>query len=104
VAPHDPPTLTSDVESGPMEPSAPTTSVRPSATAFPIRTRPHPRVFCGAALLLAAGALLATPVSGQDPVTKIDSIFGFVTPETPGCAVGVSQAGQLIATRASRLR
>lgn len=49
----------------------------------------------GAALLL-----LATPAYAQDNTAEIDRIFGFATPETPGCAVGVSQNGSVVVNRA----
>jgi CubicO group peptidase (beta-lactamase class C family) len=36
----------------------------------------------------------------QDRTAEIDRIFGFATPETPGCAVGVSRHGQVLVNRA----
>lgn len=49
---------------------------------------------------LAFAALLGdTPAHAQD-MAGIDSIFSFATPETPGCAVGVSRHGKVIVNRA----
>ena len=43
--------------------------------------------------------LVATPARAQDRTTEIDGIFSFATPETPGCAVGVSQRGKVLVNR-----
>lgn len=52
---------------------------------------------------IAAGALIAaasaTPAQTQDHAARVDSIFRAITSETPGCAAGVSQKGQVVLTR-----
>jgi CubicO group peptidase (beta-lactamase class C family) len=48
---------------------------------------------------VAAALLLTMPAYGQDKTTEIDKIFSFATAETPGCVVGVSQKGKVIANR-----
>jgi CubicO group peptidase (beta-lactamase class C family) len=53
-----------------------------------------------ASFVVAAALLLATPAYGQDRTAEVDAIFSFATPETPGCAVGVSQAGKVLVNRA----
>lgn len=50
--------------------------------------------------LAAAALLVGAPAHAQDRTRAIDSIFSFATAETPGCAVGVSQRGRVIANRA----
>ena len=50
--------------------------------------------------LAVAALLVAGPAAAQDRTAEIDQIFGSVTPSTPGCAVGVSQRGNLIVNRA----
>jgi CubicO group peptidase (beta-lactamase class C family) len=40
------------------------------------------------------------PSSAQDRTAALDSIFGFATSTTPGCAVGVSQHGRVVVNRA----
>lgn len=51
-------------------------------------------------LSLAAAALtFGTAALAQDKTAQIDRIFSFATAETPGCAVGVSQNGTVIANR-----
>jgi CubicO group peptidase (beta-lactamase class C family) len=47
-----------------------------------------------------AGVLVGTSAYAQDVGPRIDSIFSFATPQTPGCAVGVSQNGKVIVNRA----
>ena len=47
-----------------------------------------------------AALVIAMPASAQDITAQIDSIFSFATPTTPGCAVGVSQRGNIIVNRA----
>jgi CubicO group peptidase (beta-lactamase class C family) len=61
-------------------------------------------VWCGAltaslavASLLTQHALRAQPPS--DPAAKVDGIFAKWTPETPGCAVGVSSGGKSALTK-----
>ena len=52
-------------------------------------------------LPVAAAALFAGgPAHAQDITGEIDRIFSFATPERPGCAVGVSQHGNVIVNRA----
>lgn len=51
-------------------------------------------------LLLLASALVAPALAAQDRTADIDRIFAFATAETPGCAVGVSRDGTVLATRA----
>lgn len=53
-----------------------------------------------AAASVAALLLLAAPLSAQDIAGRIDNIFGFSSADAPGCVVGVSQHGTLVATRA----
>lgn len=49
----------------------------------------------------AVAALFAGgPAHAQDVAGRIDRIFSFATPETPGCAVGVSQHGRVVVNRA----
>jgi len=50
--------------------------------------------------LAIAAALLGTPAHAQDRTAGIDSIFSFATTATPGCAVGVSRRGEVVANRA----
>jgi CubicO group peptidase (beta-lactamase class C family) len=38
-------------------------------------------------------------VYGQDRTADVDRIFNFATPETPGCAVGASKNGKILANR-----
>jgi CubicO group peptidase (beta-lactamase class C family) len=49
---------------------------------------------------LLAAPLVATPARAQDMTSRIDDIFSFATLETPGCAIGVSQYGNVIVSRA----
>ena len=48
----------------------------------------------------AAALMLATSAPAQDRTAEIDRIFGFATAETPGCAVGVSQHGRTVVSKA----
>jgi CubicO group peptidase (beta-lactamase class C family) len=49
----------------------------------------------------ALAALLAgAPASAQDKTADVDKIFSFATPTAPGCAVGVSQRGNVVVNRA----
>ena len=57
-------------------------------------------MFRPVALVALVAPLLAMPASAQDRTAQIDSIFSFATPSTPGCAVGVSQRGNVIVNRA----
>ncbi len=50
--------------------------------------------------LVVTAALLGTPAYAQDRTAGIDSIFGFATAATPGCAVGVSRRGEVVVNRA----
>ncbi|HEV2146162.1 MAG TPA: serine hydrolase [Longimicrobiaceae bacterium] len=50
--------------------------------------------------IVATALLLGTPTYAQDRTAEVDRIFSFATPETPGCAVGVSQHGQPVLNRA----
>jgi CubicO group peptidase (beta-lactamase class C family) len=52
------------------------------------------------AIAVIAAPLLATPAFAQDRMAELDRIFSFATPQTPGCAVGVSQQGKPVANRA----
>ena len=67
------------------------------------RSRPCPGVR-GFLLLLVAGVITAltagTPAYAQDKASEIDAIFRWATPATPGCAVAVSQHGQVVVNRA----
>jgi CubicO group peptidase (beta-lactamase class C family) len=46
-------------------------------------------------------ALVAgTPTYAQDKTSEIDKIFSWAKPDTPGCAVAVSQHGKLVVNRA----
>ncbi|HYD52843.1 MAG TPA: serine hydrolase [Gemmatimonadaceae bacterium] len=47
-----------------------------------------------------AAVLLAAPASAQDRTARVDSIFGFATAATPGCAAGASQRGTVLVDRA----
>src|SRR5688572_19097650 len=58
------------------------------------------RMLRPAALAVLASSILAIPGSAQDRTMQIDSIFSFATSETPGCAVVVSQRGNVVANRA----
>lgn len=50
--------------------------------------------------LAAAALTFSTAALAQDKTAQIDGIFSFATAETPGCAVGVSQNGTVVANRA----
>src|SRR5688500_1699222 len=52
-----------------------------------------------AAYALACGTC-GTAALAQDRTAQIDRIFNFATAETPGCAVGVSQRGNVVVNRA----
>lgn len=43
--------------------------------------------------------LVSTSAYAQDKTSEIDEIFAWTTPETPGCAVAVSQHRQVIVNR-----
>ena len=47
-----------------------------------------------------AATLASAPAYAQDPAARVDSIFSAVTPEAPGCAVGASQHGKVLVSRA----
>ncbi len=73
-----------------------------AAGSFPTALRaflPPRRSVCCALLALLGVVVAAAPAVGQDRTAEIDSLFSFVTSETPGCAVGVSQRGQVLANR-----
>src|SRR5688572_31692769 len=57
-------------------------------------------MFKRAALASISALVIAMPANAQDRTTRIDSIFSFATPNTPGCAVGVSQRGNVVVNRA----
>ncbi|MBW3622380.1 MAG: serine hydrolase [Armatimonadetes bacterium] len=44
--------------------------------------------------------LVGTPADAQDKASEIDKIFDWAKPNTPGCAVAVSQHGKLVVNRA----
>jgi|GEM_PF-135969 len=50
--------------------------------------------------LVAAALLAGAPAYAQDKGGEVDKVFSFVTAETPGCAVGVSQNGKALVNRA----
>jgi CubicO group peptidase (beta-lactamase class C family) len=56
------------------------------------------------ALLLCATLLVASaPAVAQAPadmIAKVDALFANITPETPGCAVGIAQKGKTILEKA----
>lgn len=54
----------------------------------------RPVLFLGIALLLGA------PAHAQDAPDEIDELFSWVTPGMPGCAVAVSQYGEVVVNRA----
>jgi CubicO group peptidase (beta-lactamase class C family) len=49
---------------------------------------------------LAAASLVGTAARAQDRTAEIDRLFAFATADGPGCAVGVSQRGAVVARRA----
>lgn len=53
-----------------------------------------------AALPIPAPALSSVPSPAQDKTSEIDQLFSWATPETPGCAVAVSQHGEMVVNRA----
>jgi CubicO group peptidase (beta-lactamase class C family) len=57
-------------------------------------------MFRPVALVTLASISLAMPADAQDRTARIDSVFASITPETPGCAVGVSQGGKVVVNRA----
>lgn len=61
---------------------------------------PHTTLGPVTALVAVTALLVAMPARAQDTAAVIDSIFGFATSETPGCAIGVSQNGTVVVTRA----
>lgn len=52
------------------------------------------------AALVIAALLFDTPAYAQDKSGEVDKIFSWATPATPGCAVAVSQNGNLVVNRA----
>jgi len=50
--------------------------------------------------IVATALLLGTAAHAQDRTARVDSIFGFATAETPGCAAGVAQQGKVVLNRA----
>ncbi|MGH7475313.1 MAG: serine hydrolase domain-containing protein [Longimicrobiales bacterium] len=44
--------------------------------------------------------LLGTPAYAQDRIREIDELFSWITPDMPGCAVAVSQKGEVVVNRA----
>jgi CubicO group peptidase (beta-lactamase class C family) len=61
--------------------------------------RTHRGPFVAVCITLA-GLLVDSPARAQDTAAAIDEIFSFATAETPGCAIGVSQHGEVIVNRA----
>ena len=57
-------------------------------------------MFRPAAIASLAALVIAMPAHAQDRTARIDSIFSFAAPSTPGCAVGVSQRGKIVVNRA----
>jgi CubicO group peptidase (beta-lactamase class C family) len=49
---------------------------------------------------VAAALFIGTPSYAQDKTGEIDKIFSSAKPDTPGCAVAVSQRGKLVVNRA----
>lgn len=49
---------------------------------------------------VVTAALLGTLAYAQDKTHELDKIFSWATPSSPGCAVGVSQHGQVLVNRA----
>lgn len=49
---------------------------------------------------VATALVVSTPAYAQDNTSEIDKIFSWAKPDTPGCAVAVSQHGKLIVNRA----
>ena len=54
------------------------------------------------ALLIAACAVtpVQAPAPARDMLSQIDQLFSWATPQTPGCAVAVSQNGEVVVNRA----
>lgn len=48
---------------------------------------------------VVTASLVGTPLDAQDATGEIDEIFSWATPETPGCAVAVSQNGEVVVNR-----
>src|SRR5687768_350844 len=61
---------------------------------------PMKKILSIAAAALLIGIPAHAQVHAQDRTTEIDRIFGWVTPETPGCAVAASQNGGMVVNRA----
>lgn len=53
-----------------------------------------------AALTLLTAVVLAPQVSTDDLVSRIDGIFGWVTPASPGCTIAAAQDGRSVVNRA----
>ncbi|HEX9730011.1 MAG TPA: serine hydrolase domain-containing protein [Gemmatimonadales bacterium] len=49
---------------------------------------------------LGLALLLGAPAHAQDAVAKVDTLFSWVTPGMPGCAVAVAQNGEVLVNRA----
>lgn len=49
---------------------------------------------------VAIALLLGTPAYAQDAAADVDELFSWVTPGMPGCAVAVSQDGEVVVNRA----
>lgn len=49
---------------------------------------------------VVTASLVGTLAYAQDKTREVDEIFSWVTPNSPGCAVGVSRHGQVLVNRA----
>lgn len=61
--------------------------------------RGAPNCFFLLVSFVVTASLVGTPAYAQDKTSEIDEIFDWATPATPGCAVAVSQNGQLVVNR-----
>lgn len=69
---------------------------------LPVRSHPYRSAHrCLFPLMFMITALfVGAPVYAQDKTSEIDEIFAWVTPEMPGCAIAVSQKGEVVVNRA----
>ena len=61
--------------------------------------RPVAYALLSSLVLGFASAPVAGQAAAEEKSSEIDAIFGFATPDTPGCAVGVSEHGEVIVNR-----